>query len=162
VIRRDGKRGFAGCGRRVRFGALAPRRLRHEPRNAVEDDAQDARVGTGCRQVQADLGFHLDHARGDLDEAQSQRVELGDCEARAFRHRGAQAPHEPVGVDILIQIAKRHPEKMPAIAAAVRGRSRNHIARTLAEIYPARPDLARAAEIAPGWLVGLNVPIEKR
>lgn len=35
--------------------------------------------------------------RGDLDEAQSQRVELGDCKARAFRHRGAQAPHKPVG-----------------------------------------------------------------
>lgn len=86
-----------GCGRRIPFGALAPRRLRHKPRNAVEDDAQDALVRAGGRQVQADLGFHLDHARGDLDEAQSQRVELGDCEARAFRHRGAQAPHEPVG-----------------------------------------------------------------
>jgi predicted type IV restriction endonuclease len=46
---------------------------------------------------------------------------------------------------------------MEDVAAAVRGKSRNHIARTPAEIYPARPDLARAAEIAPGWMVGLNI-----
>lgn len=60
-------------------------------------------------------------------------------------------------IEILTAIAKRHPEKMADIAQAVRGKSRNHIARTPAEIYPARPDLARAAEIAPGWLVGLNI-----
>lgn len=79
------------------FGASAPRRLCHEPRDAIEDDAQDALVGAGCRQVQADLRLHLDHPRGDLDEAQTQRVELGDGKARALRHRGAQAPHHPVG-----------------------------------------------------------------
>lgn len=60
-------------------------------------------------------------------------------------------------VEILTAIAADHPEKMEAVAEAVRGRSRNHIARTVAEIYPARPDLARAAEFAPGWLVGLNI-----
>ncbi len=60
-------------------GRVAPRRLRHEPRNAVEDDTQDARVGTGCRQMQADLGFHLEHPRGDLDEAQTQRVAMSRC-----------------------------------------------------------------------------------
>jgi hypothetical protein len=37
-------------------------------RDATEDDAQDALVRAGCRQVQADLSFHLDHARGDLDD----------------------------------------------------------------------------------------------
>lgn len=47
--------------------------------------------------MQADLRLHLDHPRGDLDEAQSQRVELGDGKARAFRHRSAQAPHQPIG-----------------------------------------------------------------
>jgi hypothetical protein len=46
---------------------------------------------------------------------------------------------------------------IPTLAAAVQGRNRNHIARSAAEIYPARPDLARAAEFAPGWLVGLNI-----
>ncbi len=60
-------------------------------------------------------------------------------------------------VEILTTIAKRFPERMDVIAAAVRGKSRNHIARTVAEIYPARPDLARAVEFTPGWLVGLNI-----
>lgn len=60
-------------------------------------------------------------------------------------------------VDILSTLASRQPDKVPELAAAVKGRSRNHVARTAAEIYPARPDLARAAEFAPGWLVGLNI-----
>lgn len=47
--------------------------------------------------MQADLGLHLDHLRSDLDEAQSQRVELGDGKAGSFRHRSAQAPHQPIG-----------------------------------------------------------------
>lgn len=60
-------------------------------------------------------------------------------------------------VEILYELAQRHPDRLTALAAAVRGSRRNHIARTVEEIYPARPDLARAAEIAPGWLVGLNI-----
>lgn len=60
-------------------------------------------------------------------------------------------------VDILKTLVGRNPAKLPELAAAVQGRSRNHIARSPAEIYPARPDLARASEIAPGWLVGLNI-----
>ncbi|WP_352700761.1 hypothetical protein, partial [Mesorhizobium sp. M0590] len=31
---------------------------------------------------------------------QTQRVELRDGKAGAFRHRSAQAPHEPVGVEV--------------------------------------------------------------
>ncbi|MES2814068.1 MAG: hypothetical protein V4720_04140 [Pseudomonadota bacterium] len=60
-------------------------------------------------------------------------------------------------LDALKTIVRRAPEKLPELAAAARGRSRNHIARTVEEIYPARPDLARAEEIAAGWLVGLNI-----
>lgn len=60
-------------------------------------------------------------------------------------------------VDIMQAIARQFPNSMEAIAEAAKGRSRNHIARSPEEIYPARPDLARAAEIAPGWLVGLNI-----
>ncbi len=71
--------GFAGFGGLVRFWGRLPRSSCDEPRNSVEDDAQDSLVRAGCREVQADLGFHLDHAGGDLDEAQSQRVELGNC-----------------------------------------------------------------------------------
>ncbi len=60
-------------------------------------------------------------------------------------------------VDILTRIVARAPDRLPEFARAARGRSRNHIGRTPEEIYPKRPDLARAAEIAPGWLVGLNI-----
>lgn len=68
------------------------------------------------------------------------------------------APNANVAfVDVLRELAKRAPDRLPALADAARGRSRNHVARSVEEIYPARPDLARAIEIAPGWLVGLNI-----
>src|SRR5260221_3495446 len=60
-------------------------------------------------------------------------------------------------VDILSAIARRDPSRLPQLAAAVQGSSRNHIARSVEEIYPVRPDLARAVEFTPGWLVGLNI-----
>ena len=46
--------------------------------------------------MQADLGLHLDDAGGDLDEAQTQGVELGDSKARSLGHGGAQPPHQPL------------------------------------------------------------------
>lgn len=60
-------------------------------------------------------------------------------------------------IDILIEIGNRYPEKLPEIAKAVKTRTRNHIAQTAEQIYPARPDLARAANIGHGWLIGLNI-----
>jgi hypothetical protein len=59
--------------------------------------------------------------------------------------------------EILGKLASRDPAKVPELAQAVRGRTRSMIARTVAQINPARPDLARAAEFAPGWLIGLNL-----
>ena len=46
--------------------------------------------------MHSDHRLHLDDAGGDLDEAQAQRIELGDAPNRTFRHRHAQAPHQPV------------------------------------------------------------------
>lgn len=60
-------------------------------------------------------------------------------------------------IAILTEITKRYPEKLYKIAEAVKTRTRNHIAQTPAQIYPARPDLARAADIGHGWLIGLNI-----
>lgn len=60
-------------------------------------------------------------------------------------------------VEILRVLASRDPSRVPALADAVRTRKRNPVAQTPAEINPGRPDLARAAEFAPGWLVGLNI-----
>lgn len=68
------------------------------------------------------------------------------------------APNASVAlVEILRSLAVIDPGKIPDLAARVQGRSRNHIARSSEEIYPARPDLARAAEFHTGWLVGLNI-----
>ena len=47
------------------------------PRDPPENDPQDGLVGASRRQVKPDLGFQLDHARGDLDQAKAQGVELG-------------------------------------------------------------------------------------
>jgi hypothetical protein len=60
-------------------------------------------------------------------------------------------------LEILREIAKRYPSKMTEIAHRARGKSRNHIARSPEEIYPKRPDLARAEEICDGWLIGTNI-----
>ena len=43
-----------------------------------------------------DHGLHLDDAGGNLDEAEAQRVELGDAPHRTLWHRHAKAPHQPV------------------------------------------------------------------
>lgn len=60
-------------------------------------------------------------------------------------------------VDILKGICNRDPARIEALADAVRTKKRNPIAGSPAAINPARPDLARAVEIAPGWWVGLNI-----
>lgn len=60
-------------------------------------------------------------------------------------------------VEILSEIAKRYPDRMADIAHGASGKSRNHIARSPEEIYPKRPDLARAEEIIDGWLIGTNI-----
>jgi hypothetical protein len=54
--------------------------------------------------VHADHRFHLDDAGGDLDQAQAQRVGLRHAPHRTFRHRLAQAPHEPVGAGVQEQV----------------------------------------------------------
>lgn len=60
-------------------------------------------------------------------------------------------------VDILRTLVERDPSRVPQLAEAVRGRTRQHIARTPAEVYPERPDLARCEEIGAGWFVGLHI-----
>lgn len=60
-------------------------------------------------------------------------------------------------IEILRRLAVMNVERIALLAEAVRGRSRNHVAKSVEEIYPARPDLARAAEFSPGWLIGLNI-----
>ncbi len=61
-------------------------------------------------------------------------------------------------VSILADLAQYDDDFFPKLAAKVRGRTRNHIARSRSEVYPGRPDLARyVQEIGPGWFIGSNI-----
>jgi hypothetical protein len=61
-------------------------------------------------------------------------------------------------INILSDLAQYDDNFFPKLAAKVRGRTRNHIARSRSEVYPDRPDLARyVKEIRPGWFIGCNI-----
>jgi len=77
-----------------------PRFSGDQARHAVEDDAEDRLIGGARRQVDFDLLFQFDDARGDLDEAQPQSVELHNTPGRAFGHQPAHRPEEPVGTGV--------------------------------------------------------------
>ena len=78
-------------------GISTPRSSGDEARYSAEDGSQDSLVGTRRRQMQPDLGFHLNDARRDLDQPQAQGVELRHPPGRASWHGGAQSPEQPVG-----------------------------------------------------------------
>lgn len=78
-------------------------------------------------------------------------------EYEIFGQKRSSSDASSAFVECLTEIAKRYPHELASFAESAKGKSRNHIARTVQEIYPKRPDLARAIEFAPGWLVGLNI-----
>lgn len=114
----------------------------------------------------------VDHTvSGLVDHAVSPEISLGRADALSFRSDSVDTgvsfsvfgmektarTGKDAFLEVLSILAQRYPDKLESVAHAARGRSRNHIARTVQEIYPNRPDLANAAEFAPGWLVGLNI-----
>jgi predicted type IV restriction endonuclease len=61
-------------------------------------------------------------------------------------------------INILSDLAQYDDNFYPKLAEKVRGRTRNHIARSRSEVYPGRPGLARyVKEIGPGWFIGCNI-----
>lgn len=61
-------------------------------------------------------------------------------------------------INILRKLGQYDDSFFPKLAAKVRGRTRNHIAQSRSEVYPARSDLARyVKEIGPGWFIGCNI-----
>ncbi|MCP3733125.1 hypothetical protein M9978_22210 [Sphingomonas sp. MG17] len=60
-------------------------------------------------------------------------------------------------VDILRALAARDPSRIGDLADAVRTSRMAHVGRSLAEINPRKPEIARAVEFSPGWMVGLNI-----
>ena len=77
--------------------ACLPRRSGGEARDARKGDPEDVLIRTCRWPLHANEGLQLGDAGGDLDEAQAQGVELDGAPDGSFRHRGAQAPHQPVG-----------------------------------------------------------------
>ena len=61
-------------------------------------------------------------------------------------------------ISILRDLAQYDDDFYPKLAKKVRGRTRNHVARSRSEVYPGRPDLARyVKEVGPGWFIGCNI-----
>jgi hypothetical protein len=61
---------------------------------------EDVLIGSARRQVDLYLRFQLDDAGGDLDQAQSQGVELHDTPGGALGHQPAQRPQQPISAGV--------------------------------------------------------------
>ena len=61
-------------------------------------------------------------------------------------------------IDILTTLSKCESSLPHSLSLIAPANSRNHIARTKAEVYPRRPDLGKnAREFYPGWFAGINI-----
>jgi hypothetical protein len=61
-------------------------------------------------------------------------------------------------VEILRTLSARQPDFIDRLAEIAPSRTRNHIARTPEEVYPARPELSDlTTEFVPGWWLGTNI-----
>jgi len=61
-------------------------------------------------------------------------------------------------LDILRTLAKRNPHFIERLAPVVRGRTRNHIARSRNDVYPNKPELTEyTTELVNGWWLGTNI-----
>lgn len=61
-------------------------------------------------------------------------------------------------LDILATLSSLEPNLPERLSLVAPASTRNHIARSPADVYPRRPDLGRKArEIAPSWYAGINI-----
>ena len=61
-------------------------------------------------------------------------------------------------IDILKTLARRDSQFLEKVSPTVRGRTRNHIARSREDVYPRKPELAEyTTQLAPGWWLGTNI-----
>lgn len=73
--------------------------------------------------------------------------------------QGRAAPDATAAmIDILATLSQGRPDFFERLAPKVRGRTRNHLARSRTDVYPERPDLARyVQEVVPPWYIGCNI-----
>jgi hypothetical protein len=61
-------------------------------------------------------------------------------------------------ISILSELSRDDPLFFEALSGKVRGRTRHHLARTPADVYPRRPDLRRYVKpLGDGWFIGVNI-----
>jgi predicted type IV restriction endonuclease len=61
-------------------------------------------------------------------------------------------------LDVLQTLAARNPRFLEKLSPVVRGRTRNHIARTREDVYPEKQELIEyAVQLVPGWWLGTNI-----
>ena len=61
-------------------------------------------------------------------------------------------------IQIIKHLSSKDPTFLERLEVRTRGRARNHLARSPAEVYPLRPELAyKAKEILPGWFLDTNI-----
>lgn len=130
---------------------LRNQQTEHEPSNLARPPKTRS-VGTA--RLSANGADGVDAGRGETDAAQTMprnRWRVGD-----------QSGVERNGVDtmqaVLSAMFKLHPDRQETMAAAVRTRGRNNIARSIDEIYPNQPQIARRSNrpLPNGWYVGTN------
>jgi predicted type IV restriction endonuclease len=87
-------------------------------------------------------------------EKQSVRQVIATFQGSKVGGKGAAAAF----LEVLRILATKFPDRMEHVAAAAKGRSRNHIAKSSGQVYPDRPDLMHTVvELIPGWFVGTNI-----
>ena len=92
AVRRGGGLGGCGsgrrwgfCGKEWRWRGMRPRFSGGQTRQAVEEHGEDRLIGGARRQVDLDLGFQLDDAGGEFDQAQPQ---VSNCMTRQQERAG--------------------------------------------------------------------------
>jgi hypothetical protein len=93
-----------------------------------------------------------------VSEAQEATATAGKNRWRVLELSGVEKNGVDTLVAVLATLFKKYPDRQETMAAAVRTRGRNNIARVVEEIYPNKPEIAirNHRQLPNGWFVGTN------
>lgn len=126
--------------------------------------AGTVKVSTGMRSPKTRVASAASpslNVAAELNVAQTD-IEVAPAEGRNRWRVGSVGGVERNGVDTMVALLsamfRLYPDRQENMAAAVRTRGRNNIARTIDEIYPNQPQIARRnnRQLPDGWHVGTN------
>lgn len=106
---------------------------------------------------------HRNHGANDTSSELPRNVPVTDPSSRSVRYAlcGEEyRAHDATDalMSILVHLSKGDQRFFEVLAAKVQGRTRNHLARSRFDVYPARSDLAKyVKQVAPGWFLGCNL-----